>query len=226
MSGNHLQCSQCKQIYQAPHADELQLQLSNNQNATQWKDSVRYPSSIVGLLFGAFVGGVDTFAALLEVFGGIRDFGIFEASIFGLFGAAIGAFLGSNRHVSWKHRLFALWLVVLIIYSTTSESLLDFVIAQLPVFLQPIVTWASLLGGIWGAVKYLIPKRSCMDQGTADWYFKDQADLLGPLTAKELRQLAVTDRIGSDTLVRKGNDGRWVSASRVRGLFDDHAYIP
>lgn len=52
-----------------------------------------------------------------------------------------------------------------------------------------------------------------------DWYYQIMGEVIGPLTADELRIHALKRRcIYPDTLVRKGVEGQWVSADRVRGL--------
>lgn len=53
-----------------------------------------------------------------------------------------------------------------------------------------------------------------------DWYYQIMGEEIGPLTSDELRTHAQEHRISLDTLVRKGLQGRWVSADRVRGLLD------
>ena len=42
----------------------------------------------------------------------------------------------------------------------------------------------------------------------------------GPVSPSELRRLAIAGKISHDTLVRKGDQGNWVRAQRVRGLFE------
>jgi hypothetical protein len=50
------------------------------------------------------------------------------------------------------------------------------------------------------------------------WYFQVMGDIVGPLSAAELREKAASGDIDRDTLIRKG-EGDWVRAERVRGLF-------
>lgn len=50
------------------------------------------------------------------------------------------------------------------------------------------------------------------------WYFQLMGEVIGPLTATELRERAASGQIQRDTLVRK-EDGDWAHADRVRGLF-------
>jgi hypothetical protein len=54
----------------------------------------------------------------------------------------------------------------------------------------------------------------------ARWYYQDRGLERGPLTAEELRRLALGGQILPSTLVQKDASGRWVLARRVRGLFD------
>jgi hypothetical protein len=51
------------------------------------------------------------------------------------------------------------------------------------------------------------------------WYYQVMGEAFGPLTAAELRQHAEKGRVVADTFVRKGEDGRWVWAEQVNGLF-------
>jgi len=55
----------------------------------------------------------------------------------------------------------------------------------------------------------------------SDWYYQIMGEVIGPLTANELRIHAQHHHcIYPDTLVRKGVEGQWVSADRVKGLLD------
>ena len=53
----------------------------------------------------------------------------------------------------------------------------------------------------------------------AQWFVNFCGDELGPMTSAELRELAEVGGVQPDTLVRKGVDGNWVPAERVKGLF-------
>ena len=55
----------------------------------------------------------------------------------------------------------------------------------------------------------------------AEWFVNAGGRIEGPLTSGQLKKLAVEQRISTRTRVRKGDEGRWVQASQVRGLFDD-----
>ena len=52
----------------------------------------------------------------------------------------------------------------------------------------------------------------------SEWYFREMGQAFGPFSASQLREKAAMGRIASDTPVRKGTDGKWVEASRVKGL--------
>lgn len=55
----------------------------------------------------------------------------------------------------------------------------------------------------------------------AEWYYRNSASHAEePVTAAHLKQLAQLGEIGPETEVRKGADGRWVAASKVKGLVD------
>lgn len=51
------------------------------------------------------------------------------------------------------------------------------------------------------------------------WYVQFSGREIGPVSSAKLRELALRSKITSDSLIRKGAQGNWVSASRVRGLF-------
>lgn len=55
----------------------------------------------------------------------------------------------------------------------------------------------------------------------AKWYCRVMGTEMGPLTSKELLQMAREHQISPDDSVRKGPDGKWARAERVKGLFDD-----
>jgi len=54
----------------------------------------------------------------------------------------------------------------------------------------------------------------------AEWYYESRGIGHGPLSASELKRLAQTGKILPDALVKKGVEGKWVRAERVRGLFE------
>jgi hypothetical protein len=50
------------------------------------------------------------------------------------------------------------------------------------------------------------------------WYYKVLGEVVGPLTAAQMREKVEHGEIGPQTLVRKGAHGRWVAASQVNNL--------
>lgn len=58
------------------------------------------------------------------------------------------------------------------------------------------------------------------------WYFRKQGEENGPVCPTFLQALARDSLIRPDTLVRKGEEGRWVPASRVCGLFRNRRTEP
>jgi len=59
-----------------------------------------------------------------------------------------------------------------------------------------------------------------------EWFFKSMSAELGPYTPAEMKRFAEMGRIDPDTLVRKGREGKWVAAERVKGLFAQVANRP
>jgi hypothetical protein len=55
----------------------------------------------------------------------------------------------------------------------------------------------------------------------SEWYCRLMGTELGPFTSKQLLEMARQHRITPDDSVRKGSDGDWVGAHRVKGLFED-----
>jgi hypothetical protein len=53
------------------------------------------------------------------------------------------------------------------------------------------------------------------------WYCRLMGTELGPFTSKQLLEMARGHRLMPDDSVKKGADGMWVAAHRVKGLFDD-----
>jgi hypothetical protein len=52
----------------------------------------------------------------------------------------------------------------------------------------------------------------------SQWYYQSMSAELGPYSADQMREHAASGRIAADTLVRKGKDGKWVNAARIKGL--------
>lgn len=55
----------------------------------------------------------------------------------------------------------------------------------------------------------------------AEWFVQADGAPLGPLAPADLRRMVQEGRVGAETLVRLGADGKWVAAARVRGLLPD-----
>ena len=55
----------------------------------------------------------------------------------------------------------------------------------------------------------------------SQWYCRLMGTELGPFTSKQLLEMASCPRLTPDDSVKKGADGMWVAAHRVKGLFDD-----
>lgn len=58
------------------------------------------------------------------------------------------------------------------------------------------------------------------------WYCKISGHVRGPLTAQQLKAMATHGRIQPDDQVRQGDQGEWVPAGRVKGLFGKTAKAP
>jgi Zn-dependent protease with chaperone function len=54
---------------------------------------------------------------------------------------------------------------------------------------------------------------------SSEWYLMSEGVVKGPVTAKQLRALAEARELSPTDRVRR-NDGQWVEASRVKGLFE------
>jgi hypothetical protein len=55
------------------------------------------------------------------------------------------------------------------------------------------------------------------------WYCRLMGTELGPFTSKQLLEMARSHRLMPDDSVKKGAEGMWVAAHRVKGLFDDES---
>ncbi len=53
------------------------------------------------------------------------------------------------------------------------------------------------------------------------WYCRLMGTEMGPFTSKQLLEMAKSHKITPDDSVKKGPDGNWVDAHRVKGLFED-----
>jgi len=54
----------------------------------------------------------------------------------------------------------------------------------------------------------------------AEWYYKIAEQVVGPLSADQLKALADGGRLAPGDPIAKSPDGPWVAASRVKGLFE------
>lgn len=52
------------------------------------------------------------------------------------------------------------------------------------------------------------------------WYYRQKDNILGPVSPGVLRWLAREGEIWPDTLIRRGETGKWVAAGGVSGLFE------
>jgi hypothetical protein len=52
------------------------------------------------------------------------------------------------------------------------------------------------------------------------WYYEAMGSPVGPITTAELRTCVLTRRILPETRIKLGDDGKWQTADRVKGLFD------
>ena len=50
------------------------------------------------------------------------------------------------------------------------------------------------------------------------WYYQADGQIAGPLRSSELQAKVTEGVILPDTLIRPGKDGKWIRASRVKGL--------
>ena len=53
------------------------------------------------------------------------------------------------------------------------------------------------------------------------WYYQIMGQDMGPIEAHDLREMVNSGDITRTTLVRKGEDGEWILAERIAGLFPD-----
>jgi len=55
---------------------------------------------------------------------------------------------------------------------------------------------------------------------SADWFYLCGGEVVGPLSADELRDQFVAGQLTRETPVRRGGEGNWVPAKKVKGLCD------
>jgi len=56
-----------------------------------------------------------------------------------------------------------------------------------------------------------------------EWSYKFMGETVGPLSPSELRDHAIDGRVQPDSLVTRDGTDDWVSADRIKGLFDSDA---
>jgi len=57
------------------------------------------------------------------------------------------------------------------------------------------------------------------------WYYEVMGAPVGPITSVELKACVMARRIVPETRIRLGDDGKWQTADRVKGLFDTPAPV-
>tara|TARA_R110002073_G_scaffold177188_12_gene335185 strand:+ start:15438 stop:16673 length:1236 start_codon:yes stop_codon:yes gene_type:complete len=55
---------------------------------------------------------------------------------------------------------------------------------------------------------------------SGQWYYQLMGEEFGPFTSTQLKEKATAGEVGPDSLIRKGPDGDWITAIRVKRLFD------
>jgi GYF domain 2 len=79
--------------------------------------------------------------------------------------------------------------------------------------------------GPLGALKQSRPTQSSTEPAVPEkvpssmFYYRANGVVVGPLDSYQLRQHAKRGALAPDSMVKKGEDGKWVSASHVKGLF-------
>ena len=56
---------------------------------------------------------------------------------------------------------------------------------------------------------------------SVEWYCRLMGAEMGPFTSSQLIQMARSHQLTPQDFVKKGSDGKWVDAHRVKGLFDE-----
>ena len=56
---------------------------------------------------------------------------------------------------------------------------------------------------------------------SADWYCKIGEKKIGPLNGQQLKTIVAKGQLEPDHLVRRGSEGPWVAAGRIKGLFPE-----
>ena len=63
-----------------------------------------------------------------------------------------------------------------------------------------------------------LPNETTQKTATEGWFYSDGTQIHGPLSSRQLADLAVCGQIRRDYPVKKGNDGHWHLASQIKGL--------
>ena len=56
-----------------------------------------------------------------------------------------------------------------------------------------------------------------------DWYYQTGGQTFGPMSAESLKAGAKSGRLSREGLIRRGREGKWVAATKVKGLFRECA---
>jgi hypothetical protein len=70
------------------------------------------------------------------------------------------------------------------------------------------------------------PSPSRAKASQVGWYCEVMGEQTGPLSSAQLKELAASGFLTPDVAVRKGVEGKWVPASRVKGLFPEASRAP
>jgi hypothetical protein len=57
----------------------------------------------------------------------------------------------------------------------------------------------------------------------ADWFCKIDGNKVGPFTPQQLKTIVAKGQLRPEHLIRRGNEGAWVPAGRVKGLFPEQS---
>ena len=60
----------------------------------------------------------------------------------------------------------------------------------------------------------------------AEWFYSNGSDRLGPVTASELRELALQGQLQPTSLIWKEGMGNWAPASKVKDITFSTAMLP
>jgi GYF domain 2 len=77
-----------------------------------------------------------------------------------------------------------------------------------------------------GEIEALVRRQQWRARMSVEWFYMRSSQIVGPLTALQLREHALAGKVTPSDHVRRGGDGNWVGASKVKGLFDTPAPAP